>query len=242
MTTVHPRVCGEAHRSHSRAERRQGPSPRVRGSRIVCGTARPISRSIPACAGKPMLDIASTMPTRGPSPRVRGSLEPARRRQGGQGSIPACAGKPQRHTQHDSPATVHPRVCGEAPPSVAASDTPSGPSPRVRGSLYSASASAAASGPSPRVRGSRRGLFARVATVRSIPACAGKPHVPARPVQDSRVHPRVCGEAARAPRVGETAHGPSPRVRGSPDPSHDRHGHRGSIPACAGKPRQAALP
>ena len=115
------------------------------------------------------------------------------------------------------PSGVHPRVCGEARIARSTGGHVTGPSPRVRGS------------PPTRRRGHP--------DAGSIPACAGKPTGAGTMTARARVHPRVCGEAAY--QLGERglAGGPSPRVRGSPDPGRDQSVHPGSIPACAGKPR-----
>ena len=53
---VHPRVCGEAFRSHAVHLAGGGPSPRVRGSRDTLIRAPQGTGSIPACAGKPLSD------------------------------------------------------------------------------------------------------------------------------------------------------------------------------------------
>ena len=91
-------------------------------------------------------------------------------------------------------------------------------------------------GPSPRVRGSHPGRRRQPVGVRSIPACAGKPRSRCRPRRSGGVHPRVCGEARTADCKILSSPGPSPRVRGSPERRPRGGHHRGSIPACAGKP------
>ena len=234
---VHPRVCGEASISSYPPPVMPGPSPRVRGSLRGRATAPWCSGSIPACAGKPpgrsadgsalgvhprvCGEALGRPPLRGsgagPSPRVRGSRRPGAERAGRPGSIPACAGKPAPWSCRRDGRRVHPRVCGEAPRTCPRRRPGWGPSPRVRGSLP------------PELRG---GLVRG-----SIPACAGKPHPRRSTPCASRVHPRVCGEAPAG--LGDTyqAMGPSPRVRGSPRDRDRCSARRGSIPACAGKPR-----
>ena len=170
-----------------------------------------------AAAGQPLFRSGW-----GPSPRVRGSRAVVTRRSRIAGSIPACAGKPGRPCAEVAEDGVHPRVCGEAAARSSAGPGSRGPSPRVRGSH--------GAGPEP-----RRGL-------RSIPACAGKPSARAGPASTSRVHPRVCGEAGVPPMVQRSAHGPSPRVRGSRKTHAASIGFAGSIPACAGKPRERSPP
>ena len=193
--------------------------------------------SIPACAGKPASSRMSASISRvhprvcgeapdpgaaadafpGPSPRVRGSryhvvslLMTGR-------SIPACAGKPGGGGNSTIPPGVHPRVCGEAIRKRWPGADEPGPSPRVRGSLPATAARQAARG--------------------SIPACAGKPWPGGSSRWPDGVHPRVCGEAARAPAGGVRVQGPSPRVRGSLRSPCSAAPRVGSIPACAGKPR-----
>ena len=114
------------------------------------------------------------------------------------------------------PRWVHPRVCGEAGDSYLDVDDGGGPSPRVRGS------------PGPD--------FREEFAVGSIPACAGKPQSYLAKQMQTRVHPRVCGEA-RGQFVKAAQHmGPSPRVRGSLQSGDQGQPGDGSIPACAGKP------
>ena len=90
----------------------------------------------------------------GSSPRARG--KPARPRAAYPRTrlIPARAGKTSSFPTRTPRTTAHPRVCGENWPA------------RVSVSL--------AKGSSPRVRGKRSSLAVNVATVRLIPACAGK--------------------------------------------------------------------
>ena len=147
---------------------------------------------------------------------MRGSRRRRRGRKHVVGSIPACAGKPSSCAPNPHTPGVHPRVCGEA--------------------MVGSPRSAAMPGPSPRVRGSPLCPQVTLCPWGSIPACAGKPPRRSRSASRPRVHPRVCGEAPCAPRRTRHAAGPSPRVRGSRRDARRRDPHRGSIPACAGKP------
>ena len=236
MDRVHPRVCGEATTPLRCLTRWAGPSPRVRGSPGQPAPRDAGRRSIPACAGKPRVRSRRTArlwvhprvcgearfrrqrrrrPS-GPSPRVRGSRHRAPALDLFVGSIPACAGKPGATGTPRTDLRVHPRVCGEAP-------LPPVPDGMVRG-------------PSPRVRGSPRPAASSRPSSRSIPACAGKPRRTQILNTMVRVHPRVCGEAVAAAMSAADATGPSPRVRGSRVAKTRPLAHRGSIPACAGKP------
>ena len=152
---VHPRVCGGAWHLFSIPLGREGPSPRVRGSRLFPQQGDAPVGSIPACAGEPLRASHSSNASgvhprvcggagvsssdqsifAGPSPRVRGSRDGDRIDCAVNRSIPACAGEPRRR-------------CRRAP---------------------------ARQGPSPRVRGSPAILPASVASIGSIPACAGEP-------------------------------------------------------------------
>ena len=233
---VHPRVCGEAAELLLRPRVREGPSPRVRGSPVDGDAEDDETRSIPACAGKPIGPVRARLlekvhprvcgeagtqsvelgGRRGPSPRVRGSLARHPRRGAQERSIPACAGKPAIERQSRFGQAVHPRVCGEATSPPSPPRPCRGPSPRVRGSLVAT------------------GLGQR--TGGSIPACAGKPREVPDAADLTGVHPRVCGEAPYTAAGNESLNGPSPRVRGSRGRRTRTAVFPGSIPACAGKP------
>ena len=72
---VHPRVCGEALRLSDARHGPGGPSPRVRGSHDTIGAHLECHRSIPACAGKPVLGEPHRLfPT--VHPRVCGEASP----------------------------------------------------------------------------------------------------------------------------------------------------------------------
>ena len=158
---------------------------------------------------------------RGPSPRVRGSLKLSQRRVIGRGSIPACAGKPDPAMRTHQLSRVHPRVCGEA----------------LDGNPWFGSGH----GPSPRVRGSPGYGLRLDHSYGSIPACAGKPLRTPSGRARWRVHPRVCGEAQQREGSAEIDAGPSPRVRGSLRSGLGVSVVPGSIPACAGKPRDGEI-
>ena len=158
----------------------------------------------------------------GLSPRVRGNL---RRRQfpvRNARSIPACAGEPAVRAEGRRVARVYPRVCG---------GTGRGPREAVL-----------TNGLSPRVRGNQGPAFTGLYIVRSIPACAGEPPEMKLPIIQSRVYPRVCGGTESRQSPPAVPPGLSPRVRGNHHPSAPRLIRRGSIPACAGEPRNPRIP
>ena len=171
----------------------------------------------------------------GPSPRVRGSPCLAEFRVSVEGSIPACAGKPNTPSVAELLTRVHPRVCGEAERRAGEQSPVAGPSPRVRGSLGPQGQSCGPEGSIPACAGKPRQRRRALASG-SIPACAGKPRPSTQRGSSTRVHPRVCGEAAIGCLLVRRPRGPSPRVRGSRSAASLSSSSTGSIPACAGKP------
>ena len=130
------------------------------------------------------------------------------------GIIPAYAGNTWYGSKRARRARDHPRVCGEHAPTGTQAETPTGSSPRMRGTLAT--------------------VLLSVCLAGIIPAYAGNTF--ARP--DELVlfwdHPRVCGEhlfrACRAAYV----QGSSPRMRGTLVGSWDDGHSIGIIPAYAG--------
>ena len=151
---VYPRVCGGAGDMARWQVISKGLSPRVRGSRARPWRRPSGSRSIPACAGEPVVghlgpplvrvyprvcggatDIdADDVGAYGLSPRVRGSPAGTCAAGAGFGSIPACAGEPRPWGWRRSPGAVYPRVCGGAFGAGSEGRPDLGLSPRVRGS------------------------------------------------------------------------------------------------------------
>ncbi len=129
---VYPRVCGGTSAVGFLFAPVQGLSPRVRGNRAAQLVGSTGSRSIPACAGEPLLAPSPLTPLtvyprvcggtqapcrtapkrRGLSPRVRGNLWLSCLIVNGVGSIPACAGEPAFMQQARHFVRVYPRVCG----------------------------------------------------------------------------------------------------------------------------------
>ena len=170
---VHPRVCGERPAPYAIRKFMVGSSPRVRGTpdrHIVNG---PQLRFIPACAGNAFSSwlIRKSLAVHprvcgergfaghdfpsvaGSSPRVRGTLAHPLAVGSVLRFIPACAGNALATSSAGADAAVHPRVCGERGTLPAFAATPTGSSPRVRGTR----------------RGDRRPRRQN----RFIPACAG---------------------------------------------------------------------
>ncbi len=238
VALVYPRVCGGTVSGLQEAEVTGGLSPRVRGNPDA-GHHRPdAGGSIPACAGEPLRlasgppsgrvyprvcggtspPAGSTFASKGLSPRVRGNpllypVEALPHR-----SIPACAGEPETSCVQQGLLQVYPRVCGGT------NWVPIG-APVLRGL-------------SPRVRGNPPYLAVEVRRDGSIPACAGEPCRPRAPPPRAGVYPRVCGGTSFTCTTPAEGTGLSPRVRGNPRTAKVATGNDGSIPACAGEPRQ----
>ena len=192
--SVHPRVCGEQTILFSLFVRKNGSSPRVRGTAHRRQPRQHRLRFIPACAGnswycgkrrrrgtvhprvcgEQTLSAPSIAVSVGSSPRVRGTEGLGGCSQICLRFIPACAGNRPRAQPPAAARPVHPRVCGEQ------SRQPREPYTRY--------------GSSPRVRGTARSSLARTGACRFIPACAGNSCQSPSCIPPPPVHPRVCGE------------------------------------------------
>ena len=155
---VYPRVCGGTISGTTSGIYGRGLSPRVRGNQFRRHFRRGLRdcRSIPACAGEPIVAFSPfSAIILGLSPRVRGNPSlhaacAARLR-----SIPACAGEPRTVSGISPQEPVYPRVCG--------------------GTATRAQRVARIWGLSPRVRGNRPRPSSSLSLSGSIPACAGEP-------------------------------------------------------------------
>ena len=195
MTPVHPRVCGERPTDATAGRSTPGSSPRVRGTLDEAGLRPLATRFIPACAGNARYSRTREQ-THPVHPRVCGERQAVTHdRATASGSSPRVRGTRTPTSLHDSRSPVHPRVCGERDDTHNMTVRVSGSSPRVRGT-----------------QSSRRRSFP---TPRFIPACAGNAAMIRRPILNSAVHPRVCGERLSRKRATPGKVGSSPRVRGT---------------------------
>ena len=172
---VYPRVYGETPLPSWSTLISAGLSPRVRGNPRNQGIISYPSGSIPACTGKPGIQVFPVVvlrvyprvygettpmppcqaPPEGLSPRVRGNRMSRRRTVVLRGSIPACTGKPEISETTTGRAGVYPRVYGETSSFILSLRHPGGLSPRVRGNPACFPLTGCVPG--------------------SIPACTGKP-------------------------------------------------------------------
>ena len=214
-TRVYPRVCGGTYGEENLSATQAGLSPRVRGNQPDPRAANGRRRSIPACAGEPVVTAADDHPHEvyprvcggtkislavlfavlGLSPRVRGNPAGDAGATARPRSIPACAGEPRQGKTPLYRPVVYPRVCG-------------GTAVRQRAVQH-------LMGLSPRVRGNRRAPARRPAPDGSIPACAGEPDSCGQLGGGVRVYPRVCGGTFGGLPFGLPVRGLSPRVRGN---------------------------
>ena len=153
---VYPRVGGETRRERQRRDREQGLSPRGRGNHCRGDGRSPISRSIPAWAGKPppapripslrrvYPRVGGETPSpvkppacqRGLSPRGRGNRASRSCLRFVRRSIPAWAGKPGVSSASHAAMKVYPRVGGETTVETSFESRLSGLSPRGRGNHH----------------------------------------------------------------------------------------------------------
>ena len=208
------------HRRPAQFKRRRRSIPACAGEPGAGGARRRRRRVYPRVCGGTMLDGGHSFVDRGLSPRVRGNRVEAQAAQDVVGSIPACAGEPFSLSKKLIIRRVYPRVCGGTSLFLRSRIRPVGLSPRVRGNPHSAPAAASPS--------------------RSIPACAGEPPSPTTRPPRLQVYPRVCGGTPTCFPYTAPAPGLSPRVRGNPRPHVQPLAAAGSIPACAGEPRNPA--
>ena len=190
---VYPRLRGGTTSKAASISRRWGLSPLARGNPQHPVGAGALDGSIPACAGEPQTPPKMKAPTwvyprlrggtgragclmvevLGLSPLARGNLHRPSLSQRAPGSIPACVGEPVTAPIYTGNVGVYPRLRGGTGAQRLLNLACAGLSPLARGN---------------RPNG-RRGNHAP----RSIPACAGEPHLRSRRKQETRVYPRLRG-------------------------------------------------
>jgi len=230
----HPRVGGEQSDDAALDPRRDGSSPRGRGTAGEAACHRCRDRVIPAWAGNSAGRCAKVQcaaghprvggeqmtwlqkPTTegGSSPRGRGTAETAAKCIGRVRVIPAWAGNSVWPGSVRAVAAGHPRVGGEQSAPKRSYWTRGGSSPRGRGT------DAAGNAP--------------LDSTRVIPAWAGNSRRSARRYAATAGHPRVGGEQVSLIYAWSDAGGSSPRGRGTGRLPFWKRGPVRVIPAWAG--------
>ena len=216
--SVHPRACGEQMGTTHQQDQDNGSSPRLRGTanppkpgqlpgrfipapagnRIFCPSSFSTLSVHPRACGEQCRDYRRRCCCSGSSPRLRGTGLNLKAEGLHLRFIPAPAGNSFKSRTCLSPASVHPRACGEQAPTATTTTMTIGSSPRLRGTGKTEHRSA---------------LLHRF-----IPAPAGN-RVPTILFPcPAPVHPRACGEQDRPCRALYTLYGSSPRLRGTADP------------------------
>ena len=151
----HPRVCGEHSSSGAKEFLQSGSSPRMRGTQRKPRDFGTTGGIIPAYAGNTAGGRQSRVRIRdhprvcgehlpepfrssrieGSSPRMRGTPCVRSCTCRTHGIIPAYAGNTSWRSGSRCRAWDHPRVCGEHSSIISSSVTPTGSSPRMRGTL-----------------------------------------------------------------------------------------------------------
>ncbi len=214
--------------------RRDGSSPRERGTRAEDQRRQERLRFIPARAGNTrtaaqriltnsvhprasgehdVLEVAGPAGD-GSSPRERGTRHPQARARLRDRFIPARAGNTLLLTAAFNPTPVHPRASGEHTPHRRLAH--------------------AARGSSPRERGTQRHLAGAALAVRFIPPRAGNTKSRAAASAARSVHPRASGEHDLWAAGRSWCTGSSPRERGTPAFRRINRGYWRFIPARAG--------
>ena len=230
----HPRVCGEHNSEGYQRSRRQGSSPRMRGTHDNGDMVHAAPGIIPAYAGN-TADSRRHCPWRwdhprvcgehrhrrvsiggnpGSSPRMRGTLRALLAADRFRGIIPAYAGNTIRAVRTSVRTWDHPRVCGEHyNRSMDILDT---------------------TGSSPRMRGTPAGSTIIIIQPGIIPAYAGNTRPAHGTCRDLWDHPRVCGEHCLHTNSSRNCRGSSPRMRGTREFHRSGRQGVGIIPAYAG--------
>ncbi len=230
----HPRGRGEHPRNPSDAAAAVGSSPRARGTHFRVSGDVGGGRIIPAGAGNtadpfcglpPMPDhprgrgehsvlSISIAPHFGSSPRARGTQAKSAKYRAENRIIPAGAGNTCAMAARALSNWDHPRGRGEHPTRRWCPCTPSGSSPRARGT--------------------RPVAFEEVGALRIIPAGAGNTQTRVRGAPAPPDHPRGRGEHPNSRSQSAALLGSSPRARGTRHSEERQDQRLGIIPAGAG--------
>ncbi len=175
----------------------------------------------PRACGEQEQDIVILPTHDGSSPRMRGTVQALGEQAGIVRFIPAHAGNSQGSLHSARPPSVHPRACGEQNCSTIFDTSPSGSSPRMRGTESRQQ----------RIEVNRR----------FIPAHAGNSPNGNAAYTHLSVHPRACGEQLPNLSRALPVSGSSPRMRGTDRHVPARRCVVRFIPAHAGNRERASV-
>ena len=230
----HPRACGEHAVWFEFRAKREGSSPRMRGTLNTVTTRhshtgiipahagntsstggwRKRARDHPRACGEHICNNPCLAKLRGSSPRMRGTLGAFARPKQNRGIIPAHAGNTLFFYKDIKIIWDHPRACGEHGAAFDNLDAQRGSSPRMRGTLVISDVDSLPLG--------------------IIPAHAGNTDSQAWRLFLRGDHPRACGEHRSESGTKTLGLGSSPRMRGTPEPRSRIRMARRIIPAHAG--------
>ena len=240
---VHPRVCGELAQPDAAALLAHRFIPACAGNSDWISASTRLSSVHPRVCGELNTDRLEQYTDGGSSPRVRGTRRVRAVERDAHRFIPACAGNSTSSRCSRVCLSVHPRVCGELGLGCLRWRVVHRFIPACAGnSSGRSSPTCGDGGSSPRVRGTRRRPATGWPPTWFIPACAGNSSSSSRgcscPIP---VHPRVCGELARAGRQCRCRSRFIPACAGnSPHRTLGRLRACWFIPACAGNSRRLA--
>ena len=112
---------------------REGIIPAHAGNTSICRTRLLASRDHPRACGEHSRFVFFNFGVSGSSPRMRGTPSMSQNRPCVWGIIPAHAGNTSRHGATVRRSWDHPRACGEHLLLIGGLESPSGSSPRMRG-------------------------------------------------------------------------------------------------------------
>ena len=189
--------------------------PAHAGKTLPMGSACPPSQAHPRSRGENSSAGAVSSSTQGSSPLTRGKQAWRGCRRRSPRLIPAHAGKTSSRASQSAACAAHPRSRGENVRTYMSESSTTGSSPLTRGKLVM--------------------IASVLASVRLIPAHAGKTGHRHGDADPREAHPRSRGENRLRFQGSESFSGSSPLTRGKPRRSASGTRTMGLIPAHAGK-------
>ena len=210
----HPRTCGEHPDPLPQVGETWGSSPHMRGAFKDPAEGHVIKGDHPRTCGEHLKPLAGVVISPGSSPHMRGAPFRSSGTSCTSWIIPAHAGSTRPPSGIQTPASDHPRTCGEHAVDEVLASVLAGSSPHMRG----------AHGPTPdNLTGSR-----------IIPAHAGSTTNADGEAVAIKDHPRTCGEHSFSLLASIATVGSSPHMRGALGASQIASNAVRIIPAHAG--------